>query len=161
MAQAAASLEAHRKGVAELEAQAARWREQMGASLNNLRQEAERVTHRSRGEMNGASLASVQEFRKLTPQLVEEASRSFAAVLGEQKGAATRWIAQSLETARASFTELQNASRAALAEHGGQALEQSQKPSRRRSRSARGKPRRPARPKLRRSKLACSAYEPR
>ena len=136
VAQAAASLEAHRKGVAELEAQAARWREQMGASLNNLRQEAERVTHRSRGEMNGASLASVQEFRKLTPQLVEEASRSFAAVLGEQKGAATRWIAQSLETARASFTELQNASRAALAEHGGQALEQFKTSLQERSREA-------------------------
>ena len=136
VAQAAASLEAHRKGVAELEAQGAGWREQMGASLNNLRQEAERIAQRSRAEMHGASLASVQEFRKLTPQLVEEASRSFAALLGEQKGAATRWIAQSLETTRASFTELQNASRAALAEHGGQALEQFKTSLQERSREA-------------------------
>ena len=124
VARSAASLEAHQNGVAELEAQSARWGEQMAASLNSLRQDAERLTHRSRGEMHGASLASIQEFRKLTPELVNEASRSFAAVLGEQKSAATRWIAQSLETSRANFTELQNASRAALAEHAGQGLEQ-------------------------------------
>ena len=137
VAQAAASLEAHHKGVAELEAQSARWREQMATNLNSLRQDAERLTHRSRGEMRGASLASVQEFRKLTPQLVDEASRSFVALLAEQKSAATRWIGQSLETVHASFTELQNASRAVLAEHGRQGLEQFKTSLQERSREAR------------------------
>ena len=136
VAQAAASLEAYQKGVAELEAHVAGWREQMAASLNSLRQDAERLTHRSRGEMQGASLTSIQEFRKLTPQLVDEASRSFATVLGEQKSAATRWVAQSLETARANFTELQNASRAALAEHAGEGLEKFKTSLQERSREA-------------------------
>ena len=136
VARSAASLEAHQRGVAELEAQSASWRERMAASLNSLRQDGERITHRSRGEMHGASLASIEEFRTLTPQLVEEASHSFAAVLGEQKSAATRWIAQSLETARANFTELQNASRATLAEHAGQGLEQFKTSLQERSREA-------------------------
>ena len=136
VARATASLEAYQKEVAELEAHVAGWREQMAASLNSLRQDAERLTHRSRGEMHGASLTSIQEFRKLTPQLVDEASRSFATVLGEQKSAATRWVAQSLETARANFTELQNASRAALAEHAGQELEKFKTSLQERSREA-------------------------
>ena len=84
VAQVAASLEAQRKEVAELEEQSARWREQMGTGLNSLQQAAERLIHRIRGEMHTASLASVQEFRKLTPQLVEEASRSFAAEILEK-----------------------------------------------------------------------------
>ncbi len=90
VAQVAASLEAQRNGVAELEEQSARWREQMGTGLNGLLQYTERLIHRSREEMQAASLASVQEFRKLTPQLVEEASRSFDAEILEKGRAALR-----------------------------------------------------------------------
>ena len=90
VAQVAASLEAQRNGVAELEEQSARWREQMGTGLNGLLQYTERLIHRSREEMQAASLASVQEFRKLTPQLVEEASRSFDTEILEKGRAALR-----------------------------------------------------------------------
>ena len=76
--------------MAELEEQSARWREQMGTGLNGLLQYTERLIHRSREEMKAASLASVQEFRKLTPKLVEEASRSFDTEILEKGRAVLR-----------------------------------------------------------------------
>lgn len=122
--QAAAQLETHRRTIAELEAQAARWREQTAASLDQARQEAERLLQSARSEVRAAALCSIQEFRKRIPELEQEASRLFASMLAEQKTGMSRWIAQSLETVRAGFTELENNFRGSLAEHARQALQQ-------------------------------------
>ncbi len=126
LTQQAATLETHRREMAEIEARVLHLGKQSAAQLEQIRQDARQAHENTAREIQSAAQGAIKESQDRLPSLKDEFLRTLAPLITEQQSAACRAVEHSLEALRASGSDLESQHRRMLADSQRIGLEQHQ-----------------------------------